>query len=266
MQTAQFLATHPVFSLEEATDALAPRGGRRGAVERLKHYLQTGRLKLVEREVYATVPPGVEPQRYRPDAFLAAAAVRRDAVFSHHSALELLGVAHSAWHVVTAYTSRRRRPVELGNATLRFLEHPPPFRRAAERRFAARRMEHLGSLLWATGPERTLAEGFRHPDLVGGLEELLNSAGGFPTLDLDLLEAVLRRYGVANLWAATGWFLERFRETFCVSDGFLRRLERRRPKQPQYLVRRRRSEGKLFPRWNLLVPYELVSAGEPDES
>ena len=59
-------------------------------------------------------------------------------------------------------------------------------------------------------------------------------------LDLDLLETVLTAYATANLWAATGWFLEAHRQTFHVDDAYLDRLEAKRPRVPQYLVRSRR--------------------------
>ncbi|MFZ2052820.1 MAG: hypothetical protein WAU81_01365, partial [Candidatus Aminicenantales bacterium] len=107
--TRDFFAGHPVFSLDEARAALSPPGGRRGTVERLKHHLEKGRLKLLAREIYAVVPPDVEPARFLPDPFLTAVAVRADALFSHHSALELLGAAHSVWNQVTLYTGKRRR-------------------------------------------------------------------------------------------------------------------------------------------------------------
>jgi hypothetical protein len=76
-------------------------------------------------------------------------------------------------------------------------------------------------LLDTTGPERTLVEGFNRPSLAGGLEELVRSAAGFTTLDLGLLEEVLRRYDLARLWAATGWFLETFQKSFHVPDALL---------------------------------------------
>ncbi len=107
-------------------------------------------------------------------------------------------------------------------------------------------------------------EGFRRPRLAGGLEELVSSAGGFTTLDLDLLGEVLVRYDVANLWAATGWFLERTRETFHVSEAVLERYATRVPASPQYLDRSRRG-GVLHRRWNLIVPAELDRLGGPDE-
>src|SRR5687768_15467502 len=93
--TAEFLARHPVFSLSDAERELAPAGGRPATVQRLKHHLRTGRLRLLGREIYAVVPPGMAAADLRADPFLAARAARPDAVFAHHAALELLGAAHS---------------------------------------------------------------------------------------------------------------------------------------------------------------------------
>ena len=49
--TDQFFDTHPVFSLEEAVEILAPPGGRAGTIERLKYHLDSGRLKGIVREI-----------------------------------------------------------------------------------------------------------------------------------------------------------------------------------------------------------------------
>lgn len=51
----------------------------------------------------------------------------------------------------------------------------------------------------------------------------------FTTLDLDLLEEVLRRHGLAKLWAATGWFREWLQKSYHVPDALLSRMEERRP-------------------------------------
>jgi len=127
-----------------------------------------------------------------------------------------------------------------------------------------RRIERQGRLLEVTGHERTLVEGFSRPSLAGGLEELVNSAGGFTTLDLELLEEVLRRYDMAKLWAATGWFLERFQKSFHVPDALLAHMEQRRPRSRAYVERGQRG-GLLVRRWNLILPKVLLSSGEPDE-
>jgi predicted transcriptional regulator of viral defense system len=265
VKTADFLVSHPVFSLEEAASALAPRGGKAGTVERLKHHLASGRLKLVARSVYAAVPPGADAKRFMPDPFLVAVASRPDAVFSHHSALELLGVSHSVWNQTTLYTRRRRRQVILNDVNIRFLDHPMAMRGRDGNEFATRAMERQGRLLRVTGPERTLVEGFSRPGLVGGLEELVVSAGGFPVLDLGLLKKVLARYRVAKLRAAVGWFLEHFQGRFEVPSALLKDLEKSRPASPQYLLREKRG-GTLDSRWNLILPPEMTGMGEPDES
>lgn len=257
MKTTDLFRMHSVFSLDEASEALVPRGGRTGTVERLKYHLEAGRLKLVSRGVYAVVPAGVIAGQYRPDPLLVAAAARPDGIFSYHSALELLGVAQSAWSHCTMYAARRRRPLVLDGATVCFLDHPGPLRTENLRYMGTRRVERQERVLETTGPERTLVEGFRRPALAGGLEELVRSAGAFPTLDLDLLVGILRCYGIANLWSATGWFLERFQQDFHVPPEFLARIEPHRPRSPQYLDRGRRG-GTLMSRWNLILPDILM--------
>jgi predicted transcriptional regulator of viral defense system len=253
MRTVDFFASHPVFSLDEATRALAPRGGRTATVERLKHHLATGRLVIVSRGVYAVVPPGVHAGAFTPDPMLVAVAARPDAVFAYHAGLELLGVAHSAWTHTTVFTTRRRAPLSIGPMQIRFYEDPLPLRAADLRHLGTRRVERQSQILRVTGPERTLVDGLRRPALAGGLEELLQSAGAFASLDLKLLSEVLERYDTARLWAAVGWFLEQRQRDFSVPDAYLGKLELRRPAATQYLQRGQRG-GRLAPRWNLVLP------------
>jgi hypothetical protein len=264
VRTTEFFAANPVFSLDDAVRYLTPPRGRPGAVERLKHHLETGRLKLITKGAYAVVPAGVAAAQFRPDPFLVALAVRSDAIFSHHSALDLLGTAHSIWNQCTLYTARRRRPLVLYGTTIQFLDHPGMLKSDAALHLGTRKIEHRGKMLEATGPERTLLEGFRRPGLVGGLEELVNSAAGFPILDLKLLEELLREYSTANLWAAAAWFLERHQGTFYVPSNILDRMQKHRPRSPQYLERNSRG-GVLAPRWNLILPRVVMEPGEPNE-
>lgn len=264
MKTLEFFTTHPVFSLDEASKSLVPPGGRSGTVERLKYHLETGRLKLVNRGVYAVVPPGGKAKDFQPDPFLVGAAVRPEGIFSHHSALELQGYAHSVWNEYTLYAKGRRKPLLLNGSIVRFFDHPTPMRTGSGGHLGTRKIERQGKLLLTTGPERTLVEGFRRPALAGGLEELVTSASGFAILDLELLDEILKRYDIANLWAATGWFLERFRKSFHVPEDLLTHMEEYRPSSPHYLERNRRG-GVLAARWNLILPKELMRLEELNE-
>jgi hypothetical protein len=47
-------------------------------------------------------------------------------VFSHHSALDLLGAAYSVWRQCTLYVVGRRRPLLLDGVVVRFLDTPRP--------------------------------------------------------------------------------------------------------------------------------------------
>ena len=265
MDTSTFLQTHRVFNLDDAVRLLAPTGGRKATLERLKYSAARGKLKKLVRGVYATVPPGVEPTKFQPDRFLVGAALRPDAVFSHHSALELLGAAHSEWRLCTAYSARRSQPFDLDGLELRFLSHPQALVRHQAADLGIRSVHRLDRELRVTGPERTLIDGFRRLDLVGGAAEFVESVAGFSVLELPLLFDLLDAFGQKGLWAAVGWFLETYRTTFYVSDDDLAVIDKHIPKAPLYLARDQRG-GVLVRRWNLIVPDELVEGKEPDES
>jgi predicted transcriptional regulator of viral defense system len=259
-----YLRSHEVFTLDELTRAVPRRGGREAVRNALKYHVRQGRVKSVSRGVYASVPVGLHPEGYQPDRFLVASKVRSDAIFSHHAALELLGAAHSDWSVCTVFTGTRRLPVRLGSVTVRFLPNPRALERRKKPDAGTVQVTRSAVALRVTGPERTLLDGLSRPDLAGGVAELVASAEGFGVLDLELLRRLLDLYGEKLLWAATGWFLERNRTRFFVSDEYLEGLRRHRPKQPQYLLRGERG-GAMARGWNLILPAGFDEGREPDE-
>lgn len=263
LSTAEFLSRTPVFSLDEMARDLGLRANRDAALQRVKYQIGRGRVKIALRGVYATVPPGISPDRFRPDRFLAVAAVRPDALFSHHAALELQGVAHSDWNVCTVTTKRRGAPVSLDGVQIRFVQPPAALETPKERSLGTTQVERLGRALRVTGPERTLVDGFRQPGLVGGLRELIESAAGFGTLDLELLRRLLVAYERKSLWAAVGWFLERYRRSFFVSEEYLDMLQRHRPASPHHLPRGKRRGGTFVRRWNLVLPEAVTVLRSP---
>ncbi len=135
---------------------------------------------------------------------------------------------------------------------------------AAWNSLGVRTVSHLGRPLRVTGPERTLVEGFSQLRWVGGPAELVESAAGFASLELELLHRVLVAYEQRSLWSAVGWFLERQAREFHVEPGVLDEFAQHRPKSAQYL--RRGTRGGVFAaRWNLILPPELVAGGGSGE-
>lgn len=257
--TEAFLAGHPVFSLEEMATSI--HASRSTALERVKHHLARGRLQRVAKEVYAAVPAGSSPGEFIPDRYLVASVARPEGIVSHHAALELLGVAHSEWSECTVLCQARRSAIELDGVRVRFLAHPAALRKDARESLGTQKTLRAGRAVVHTGPERTLIDGFSRPALVGGLEELVESAAGLGVLDLDLLEEILRAFDQRSLWGCAGWFLERHQERLFVPDRYLRRLEQERPLSPHYIPRGHRG-GDLYRRWNLVLPESLAESWE----
>jgi len=248
-----YFQTHPVFTLDQFRRRVGAGTSPATAQARIKYHLARGRLKLVEKGVYAVIPPGLDPKELLLDRFLVAAALRNDAILAYHSALEVLGYAHSTYRDTFFLTARRRKDLRLVDGRIRSFLHPKPLRARRAEEFGVVVRERVGVRLKVTGPERTLVDCLSAPRYGGGLEEVFQSAAGFPSLDLDVLIGYLERLGQRRLYAAAGYYLEREAKRLFVPDRFLDRLARERPTSPVYLDRGKRG-GRMQARWNLIVP------------
>ncbi|MBK7046477.1 MAG: hypothetical protein IPH48_08210 [bacterium] len=269
-RTTDFMELNRIFTVEEFARHL---GGQKSLAEyRVRYYLGQGRLKRLANGVYASVPVGAAPENYEPDVFLAAAAIRPDAVFAYHSALDLHGQGHSVWWTCTVCTARRRSPVALGRTTIKFLSHPlaaRPRTRAMSSPGEASapwttEVSRGGRTLRVTTPERTLVDGFRELSLVGGLDELVESMDGFASLNPDALQEILGAYNNRRLWAAVGWYLQRRLKDLFLDASILGDFQKHRPRTRVYLVPGQRG-GVLARDWNLVVPEHLQRSVRGDD-
>ena len=260
--TEEFLVRHPVFSLE----TFRREGTRHGLsstalAERVKYALERGRLKLLAKGLYAVVPRGSEKHRFAPDRFLVAAALSDDAVLAYHSALELLGFAHSVYRDVYYLTAKRRKDLRLPDGRVRALLPPKSLRERQASHYGVETRERLGVKVCVTGPARTLVDCFAAPRYAGGLEEVMESGRAIAMLDLEVLEKYLDLLGERRLFAVLGFFLEQQAHRLFVPPAFLERLERRRPVSKIYLDKHQRG-GRLVRRWNLVVPERWLTGSE----
>lgn len=267
VRTNEFLALNPVFSLEELASYLGVTPAQ--ARFRATYYQQQKQVKRVANTVYAVVPPGSQGEGFAPDPYVAAAVIRPDAVFAFHSALDLQGQGHSVWWACTVCTAERRPPLKVGRTTIKFLAHPPALRAKVGQTAVGGRwtvvVHRGGRPLRVTNPERTLVEGFKNLSLVGGLDELVESADGFATLQHHELADVLDAYGNRRLWGAVGWYLARRQADLSVPPSVLDKFKTHRPRATVYLVPGQRG-GVMDKTWNLVVPAHLERRpeGDPD--
>lgn len=249
----QYFRTHPVFTLGEFRRTVGTQATPSTSQTLIKYHLSRGNLRLVERGVYAVVPPGVDAKQFGPDRFLVAAALRPDAVLAYHSALELLGVAHSTFRDVFFLTSRRRKDLRLSGGRIRALLHPKRLRERRAEDYGVEVRERAGVKLHVTGPERTLVDCLVTPRYAGGLEEALQSLRGIAAFDLDRLAGYLDLLGTRRAFAVVGAYLEQEAARLFVPPAYLDRLAKQVPRSPGYLARTS-TGGRFLRRWNLIVP------------
>lgn len=225
----------------------------------LGYYLARERIISIRRGLYATVPPGHNPDTYPVDPFLVAAKMAEDAVLAYHTALEYHGKAYSTYRRVM-YTSRTRAQTTpfRGHEYVR-VPAPHALREANEPMFGVESHQRDGVEVRVTGYERTFVDALDRPDLTGSWEEIWRSLESIEFLDLDQVVRYVKLLGNSTTAAKVGFFLEQHRESLLIEDDALKPLRSLIPGQPHYLNRSSRSGCKLVSEWNLLVPEEILN-------
>ena len=116
-----------------------------------------------------------------------------------------------------------------------------------------------GLAIKVTGHERTLVDVLDAPKHGGSWEEIWRSLEGIEFVDLDFVVEYALRLGSALTIARVGFFLEQHKDELLVEGRHLEALRTRSPAQPSYFERRHRKGGKLLPRWNLIVPEQVLT-------
>lgn len=256
MKHNEFLRKHPVFTGEELANHLRSLGesGPRAQEALLAYYRKTGRIVRVRRGLHAVVPAGADADSYPVDPFLVAAKLTKDAVLSHHTALEFHGRAYSVQEAFTYSASRPLPPFTFRSHAFRGAKFQRALRAAQKESFGVLALERGGVEIRVASLERTLVDVLHRPDLSGGWEEMWRSLESVEFFDLDVVVEYALLLENATTAAKVGFFLESHRELLMVEERHLKPLHELRPRQPHYLDRAKRRSGRLIPNWNLIVP------------
>ncbi len=260
MKHQGFFRRHPVFTGEELAAYLSTCGevGPRAQEALLAYHKKTGRVVLVRRGLYAVIPPGEDPGSYPVDPVLVAARVTKDAVLSHHTALELHGRAYSVQEHFTYSASRPPIPITFRSHVLRGVGFPKGLRRDGRVYFGVSTMDRAGMEIRVASLERTLVDVLDRPDISGSWEEIWRSLESVEFFDLDRVVDYAILLENATTAAKVGFFLEQHRDPLMVEDHHLNPLHELTPRHPHYLDRSRRKSGRLISKWNLMVPREVL--------
>ncbi len=261
MKPTDFFAQHAVFRFEEFQAAHQAAGERSPATTGsvLKQHVAAGNLLNVRRGLYARVPDGAAAATFRVDPYLLASRLAEDAVIAYHSALELLGKAHSQSRRLTVLSRRRAKPFVFQDTEFVAVLVPVSLRNLPDFGGGVREEHRQGLTVRVTGYERTLVDVLDAPEHGGGWEEIWRSLEGIEFVDLDFVVDYALRLGSALTVARVGFFLDQHKDELLVEDRHLEALRARAPTQPRYFERRHRKGGKLLARWNLIVPEQVLA-------
>ena len=257
MNFKEFLATHPVFRVDELSQT-GEKVNRWTLKAALAHHRKQGHIIPVRRGLYATVPQGASPETYPVDPYILASRMADDAVLAYHTALEVHGKAHSVFEHFKYLTSRATRTVEFRSHKYEAVRPPAALRASNNVHFDVRTVDRSGVAVKVTSLERTLVDILDRPDIAGGWEEIWQSLESVEFFDLDKVIQYALLLDNATTAAKVGYYLEQHRETLMVEDVHLKPLRKCRPKRPHYMDRESRGKGRLASEWNLIVPNLVV--------
>jgi predicted transcriptional regulator of viral defense system len=242
------------FTVEDARRVVGTPQTARKAVVQLA---QRGYALRVYKGLYAAVPAEYIASGFDADRYLLASRVAGDGgALAFHSALEIHGVAQSAFTTSYCLVRRRVRPFSFQGIDYRFVN--------AQHLFGVMEVSRDIGTIHVTDKERTLLDCIRRPDLCGGLEEVLKSIGMFRMVDTKRLGGYLGRFSEAGLMQRTGFVLSLLQDAMRIPDEFLTGLRIRVSKRPSYLVpRMERGSGRLNRDWNVIAPRNLDEVMRP---
>lgn len=178
----EFFDRNPVFHTEEFHVACC-RSAKRGSRSNLLNYfVRRGRILPIRRGVYAVVPYSRRVEDFKPNRYLVASALKPDTVLSHHTALEVLGQAHSVSRTLYGFTARSPSDFAWNDYRFKILRYPRALNSLKDKNYGVTTREIEGQTVVVTGPERTLADCLASPSYAGGVEEAVVSLRGFPSL------------------------------------------------------------------------------------
>jgi predicted transcriptional regulator of viral defense system len=255
-----FFDRRPVFRFDEFRSMHAVRGQRSGATTAtiLKQAVKAGRLMNLRRGLYATVPPGAQPDALDIDPFVLACRLAPDAAIGYRTALQFWGKAASPSRQVFYFAPRRARRFAFRGLEYVPVLMPQPVRALTDLASGIVAERRQGLAVRVTSLERSLVDVLDAPRYGGSWAEIWQSLESVGTVDLDFIVLYTIRLGSALTAARVGFYLEQHREALGVEERYLDALRRHTPRQPIYLDGRR-EPGRVVVGWNLVVPERLLN-------
>lgn len=235
------------FTLDEALRVTGT--DRASTLKEIDYLRRSGYVESIRQELYALRPdgPAAGPA---PDPYVVASKVTRPYLLGYHTALELHGVAQSAFHdALYVLSPARFRPFAFDGLRYRRVRCD-----VDALAFAVRNVKRSGTDVRVADPELTVVQCADRPRYAGGFDEVVDSTGSLPYLDWDHLLRLLEVHGKTVLYRKVGYLVDHHRDRWQPPSEVLDALAGRLGEGSTYFGTAPHRGGRLVPDWQVIVP------------
>jgi predicted transcriptional regulator of viral defense system len=222
----------------------------------LAYHHKMGNIINIRRHLYISTV-NVLGKKSHVDPYLIAAKAASDAIIAYHSALEFYGTAYTTFSQLIYVSRFYKAQFTYQNLVFRGVRPPAGLMHNHLYDFAVDEINREGIAIKITSIERTIVDIFDKPQLAGGWEEVWRSLEIVPLFNAEKLVEYALLLNKSATISKIGYFLESLPENLRIEERLLSKLEQKVQKYSYYIDRGKKS--KLFPRWNILVPLEVVN-------
>ncbi len=230
-----------VFRTGDAYRQIPNKKTARQIISRLK---KKGYLKQIRRGLFAIVPAHMIGKEYAVDRTLIASQLSAPYFLSHHTALEIHGVAQSYFNVVYISTNKIIKSLDFQGVTYKFV--------TTKYLFGTEPVSRGNLKINVSDRERTVLDCIRNIEYAGNIEELAKSISAFSGLNYKKLIQYLDIFDEKSLYHRTGFIFDTLRDELNVPVDFLNRIKKKLSRRTYYLLQK--TGGTYNKEWNIMVP------------
>lgn len=230
-----------------SNDAYLIIPNKKTARQILSRLRKKGYILQVRRGLFAIVPAQMIGKEHSVDKLLIASRIIAPYFISHHTALEIHGVAQSYFNTAYISADKISKPFEFQGISYRFVTTKYIFGTESFQR---------GTLpVSVSNKERTVLDCIRNIEYAGGIEELIKSISAFSGLNYNKLLGYLDQFGEKSLFHRTGFIFDILKSELNVPQEFLDKIKKNLGTRTYYLLSTKR--GTYIKEWNLIVPNNM---------
>jgi len=228
----------------KTSDVVKILGNLHKSADYLTNLREKGYIQKIKKGVYAIVPPNMIGEKdYLPDKFLIASHLKDKYYISHHSALELHGIAESVFNMVYITLPDYASSFEHKGIKYNFV--------STKYFFGMEQMIYKSVTITLSDLEKTVLDCIRNIHFAGGIEEMVKSISGVPSLNYNKILEYLKQFNEQILYHKTGFILESMID-LSLPKKFFNELQKHIGEKVYYIDKNKKSI--YDKKWKVMVP------------